>query len=47
MSQIYNAAFDVDRINVVCEQLARFIVKEILNPRGEFYHDGHINRGSS
>ena len=45
MSQIYNAAFDVDRINSVCEQLAGFIVKEILDPRGEFYHDGHINRG--
>ena len=47
MVQIYNAAFDVDRINAVCEQLVGFIVKEILDPRGEFYHDGHINRGSS
>ena len=37
----------VDRINAVCEQLAGFIVKEILDPRGEFYHDGHINRVSS
>ena len=43
MSQIYNAAFDVDRINAVCEQLAGFIVNEILDPRGEFYHDEHIN----
>ena len=47
MSQIYMAAFDVDQINAVCEQLAGFIVKEILDPRGEFFHDGHINRGSS
>ena len=47
MSQIYMASFDVDRINAVCEQLAGFIVKEMLDPRGEFYHDGHINRVSS
>ena len=47
MSQIYMAAFDVDQINAVCEQLAGFIVNEILDPRGEFYHEGHINRGSS
>ena len=47
MSQIYNAAFDVDRINAVCEQLAGFIMREILDPRGEFYHDGHINRVSA
>ena len=46
ISMVYNDAFDVDRINAVCEQLARFIVKEILDPRGEFYHDGHINRVS-
>jgi len=30
MSQIYNAAFDVDRINTVCEQLAGFILREII-----------------
>ena len=47
MSQIYMAAFDVDQINAVCEQLTGFIVKEILDPKGEFYHDGHINRWSS
>ena len=47
MSQIYMASFDVDRINAECEQLTGFIVKEILDPRGEFYHDGHINRVSS
>ena len=47
MSQIYMESLPVDRINAVCEQLAGFIVNEILDPRGEFYHDGHINRGSS
>ena len=47
MSQIYNASFDVDRINAVCEQLAEFIMREILDPRGEFYHHGHINRVSA
>ena len=45
MSQIYMESLPIDRINAVCEQLAGFIVKEILG--GEFYHDGHINRGSS
>ena len=44
MWQIYMESFPVDRINAVCEQLAGFIVKEILDPRGEFFHDGHINR---
>ena len=44
MSQIYNASFDVDRINAMCEKLAGFILREILDPRGEFYHDGHIHR---
>ena len=33
MSQIYNATSDVDRINAVCEQLAGFIMREILDPR--------------
>ena len=47
MTQIYNATSDVDRINAVCEQLAGFIMREILDPRGEFYHDGHINRVSA
>ena len=47
MLRIYMESLPVDRINAVCEQLAGVIVKEILNPRGECYHDGHINRGSS
>ena len=47
MSQIYMESLPVDRINAVCEQLAGFIVKEILDPRGEFFHDTHFNRGSS
>ena len=47
MSRIYNEILDVDRINAVCEQLAGFIMREILDPRGEFYHDVHINRVSA
>ena len=37
--------YSTDRINAVCEQLAGFILKQILDPRGEFYHNGHIHRG--
>ena len=33
MAQIYNDASNVDRINAVCEQLAGFIMREILDPR--------------
>ena len=33
--------YSTDRINAVCEQLAGFILNEILDPRGEFYHDCH------
>jgi len=47
MSQIREEAYSVDRINAVCEQLAGFILREILDPRGEFYHDGHMNRVSA
>ena len=47
MAQIYTDPSNVDRINAVCEQLAGFIMREILDPRGEFYHDGHINRVSA
>ena len=39
--------YSTDRINAVCEQLAEFILNEILDPRGEFYHDGHNDRGLS
>ena len=35
--------YSTDRINAACEQLAGFILNEILDPRGEFYHDGHID----
>ena len=44
MSQMGDECYSTDRINVVCEQLAGFILKKILDPRGEFYHDGHIHR---
>ena len=29
------------------EQLVRFILREILDPRDELYQDGHINRVSA
>ncbi|KAG2651847.1 hypothetical protein PVAP13_1NG319500 [Panicum virgatum] len=45
MSQMGDECYSTDRINAVCEQLAVFILNEILDPRGEFYHDGHIHRG--
>jgi hypothetical protein len=45
MSRIVDEVYSTDRINAVCEQLAGFILREILDPRGEFYHDGHIHRG--
>ena len=45
MSRIADEVDSTDRINVVCEQLAGFILNEILDPRGEFYHDGYIHRG--
>ena len=44
MSRIVDEVYSTDRINAVCEQLAGFILREILDPKGEFYHDGHINR---
>ena len=45
MCRIGDECYSTDRINAVCEQLAGFIWNEILDPRGEFYHDGHIHRG--
>ncbi|KAG2561329.1 hypothetical protein PVAP13_8KG153904 [Panicum virgatum] len=45
MSQMGDECYSTDRINAVCEELAGFILNEILDPRGEFYHDGHIHRG--
>ena len=45
MSRIVDEIYSTDRINAVCEQLAEFILGEILDPRGEFYHDGDIHRG--
>ena len=44
MFQMGDECYSTDRINAVCEQLAGFILKEILDPRGEFYHDGHFHR---
>ena len=36
--------YSTDRINAVCEKLTGFILNEILDPRGEFYHDDHIHK---
>ena len=40
-------AYSVDRIDAVCEQVAGFTLREVLDPRGEFYHNDHINRVSA
>ena len=40
MSQMGDECYSTNRINAVCEQLAGFILNEILDSRGEFYHDG-------
>jgi len=42
--KIRDEVYDVDRIRAASEQLIWLIMKEILDPRGEFYHDGYINR---
>jgi hypothetical protein len=43
--------FLLDQINydntTVYEQLIEFIMREILDPKGEFYHNGPINRVAS
>jgi hypothetical protein len=45
--QIKNEVLHVDTIDVVSEQLIWFILREIMDPKGEFYHDGPINRLAS
>ena len=32
-----------EKIMAIQEQLSRFIVKQILDPKGEFYYDGLSN----
>jgi hypothetical protein len=44
MMQIKDEVLHVDRINTVSEHLIGFITREILDPKGEFYHNSHINR---
>ena len=39
MARLGDECYSTDRINAVCEQLAGFILNEILDPRGEFYHE--------
>jgi hypothetical protein len=47
MMQIKNEVLHVDTIDAMSKQLAGFIMREILDPKGEFYHDGPINRVAS
>ena len=47
MRQIKEEVYEADPINAVSEQLIGFVMREILDPRGEFYHDGHINKLSA
>ena len=37
-----------EKIMVIQEQLSRFIVEQVLDPKGEFYYDGqsHIDNRS-
>jgi hypothetical protein len=42
MMQIKDEVFRVDKIVAVLEELTGFILREILDPRGKFYHDGHL-----
>ena len=42
MRKIKDEVYPVDMIGVVSEQLIGFIMREILDPTGEFYHDCHI-----
>ena len=30
-----------EKIMAIQEQLSRFIVEQVLNPKGKFYYDGH------
>jgi hypothetical protein len=41
MMQIKDEVLHVDKIVAVSEQLIGFILKDIIDPKGEFYHDGH------
>jgi hypothetical protein len=47
MMQIKNEVLHVDTIDAVSELLIRFIMREILDPKGKFYHDGPTNRVAS
>jgi hypothetical protein len=47
MVQIKDEVLHVDRIDAMSEHLIGFIVRDILDPQGEFYHDVRINRVAS
>jgi hypothetical protein len=41
MMRIKDEVLHMDRIVAMSEQLIGFILKEIIDFKGEFYHDGH------
>jgi hypothetical protein len=41
MMRIKDEVLHVHRIVAVSEQLIGLILKEMIDPKGEFYHDGH------
>ncbi|RLN15837.1 ripening-related protein 3-like [Panicum miliaceum] len=43
----WDEVLQVDKIVAVSEQFIGFISREILDPRGEFYHDSHPVHGPS
>ena len=36
-----NQLIPEENIMAIQEQLSRFIVEQVLDPKGEFYYDGH------
>jgi hypothetical protein len=42
MMRIKDEVLHVDRIVAISEQLIGFILIEIIDPKCEFYHDGHL-----
>jgi hypothetical protein len=48
MMRIKEEVLHVDRIRAMSEQLIRFIMNEILDPKGKFHHDSHpVHRESA
>jgi hypothetical protein len=47
MMQIKNEVLRMDTIDAMSEQLIEFIMREILDPKGELYHDAPNNKVAS